>query len=543
MRVLELGIVFSVIFLLTIGLSLINSNFAYAEVGTVESYQKIDSLGKWFGQSVASIGDLDGDGIVDLAVGSHADLDGVSKEGMCTSSVGAVWILFLEQDGAIKSKQKISATEGNLPNILVNCSKFGKAVTGLGDLNKDGIEDIAVSTDQAIGTIGREIWILFLNEDGTVKNSKNLSSSLSTSEDRFWQTTSEEITVTNIGDLNNDGIQEIGIGSAYSRVDKEPLGSVWVVSLDKEGNVVSYKKITSNTGGLNEKLGNNNRFGSAISTIGDVNKDGITDIAVGQRLEDDGSNNQGAVWILFLNENGSVKDYQKISSKHGNFKGGLWENAQFGKSISKLGDIDGDAIPDIAVGSFDSIWILFLNGDGTVKSHQKISSLEGNFTGNIEEYDYFGESIGVLSSDNLDQSTTIIVGSPRHGYESPREDSGAVWLLDLHTNQISDFPGKSESLEELELGDLVQSSSSTQTDGFEYEKISPAKQIYFGVLPEDVKCRESLVLVLKSSSNSPACVKPETISKLIERGWAEMTRPPARVFGEPYLENVDEFGR
>lgn len=161
-----------------------------------------------------------------------------------------------------------------------------------------------------------------------------------------------------------------------------------------------------------------------------------------------------------------------------------------------------------------------MNGDGTVKSHQKISSLQGNFTGDIERYDYFGESLGVLSSEYPDQSTTLIVGSPRHGYETSREDSGAVWLLKLHTNKISDSQENLESFEgKLEPGDLDQSSRSTPIDGFEIEKFSPAKQINFGVLPEDVKCRESLVLVLKSISNSPACVKSESISKLIERGW------------------------
>ena len=50
----------------------------------------------------------------------------------------------------------------------------------------------------------------------------------------------------------------------------------------------------------------------------------------------------------------------------------------------------------------------------------------------------------------------------------------------------------------------------------------PLKQISNGVAPENVTCTEGLVIVLKSSNNSPACVKPATATKLIERGWANI---------------------
>jgi len=49
---------------------------------------------------------------------------------------------------------------------------------------------------------------------------------------------------------------------------------------------------------------------------------------------------------------------------------------------------------------------------------------------------------------------------------------------------------------------------------------SPLKQISDGVLPENVTCTEGLAIVLKSTDNSPACVKPQSVDKLIQRGWA-----------------------
>ena len=60
-------------------------------------------------------------------------------------------------------------------------------------------------------------------------------------------------------------------------------------------------------------------FGHDIESIGDIDGDGISDIAVGATNDDDGGPSHGAVYILFLNSDGTVKDSQKISSTEGNF--------------------------------------------------------------------------------------------------------------------------------------------------------------------------------------------------------------------------------
>ncbi len=47
---------------------------------------------------------------------------------------------------------------------------------------------------------------------------------------------------------------------------------------------------------------------------------------------------------------------------------------------------------------------------------------------------------------------------------------------------------------------------------------SPAKQLESGIAPEDIVCKEGLELIFKHD-NSPACVKPATAERLIQRGW------------------------
>lgn len=80
------------------------------------------------GSSVASLGDLDADAAVDLAVGARND------------GSGAVWILFRNADGTVKSPSKISNTQGGFAGVLDYLDNFGVATASLGDLDGDGIE-------------------------------------------------------------------------------------------------------------------------------------------------------------------------------------------------------------------------------------------------------------------------------------------------------------------------------------------------------------------------------------------------------------------
>jgi len=103
--------------------------------------------------------------------------------------------------------------------------------------------------------------------------------------------------------------------------------------------------------------------------MGDLDDDGIPDLAVGAGLHDDGGSNTGAVWILFLNSDGTVKSFERISDNAGGFKGKLDPGDQFGHSISRLDDHNGDGVVDLFVSAWNdddggfnrgAAWILFL---------------------------------------------------------------------------------------------------------------------------------------------------------------------------------------
>ena len=245
----------------------------------------------FFGASITSLGDLDGDGITDLAVGAE----------FAENVRGAVHVLLMRGDGSVKSSTKIASGTNGGPTLGLN-SFFGKSIASVGDLDGDGVTDLAVGalSDSMGGYSRGAVYMLMLNADGTVKDSTRIAH-----ETNGGPTLSDQdffgASITSLGDLDGDGITDLAVGAYGDPTggDGDFRGAVRVLMMNSDGTVKSGTKIASGTNG-GPTLGLNSFFGKSIASVGDLDGDGVTDLAVGARSDSMGGYNRGAVYMLML---------------------------------------------------------------------------------------------------------------------------------------------------------------------------------------------------------------------------------------------------
>ena len=394
-----------------------------------------------FGWSVASIGDLDGDGVTDIVAGATHD----QGEG---NNRGAVHIMFMKSDGSVKSIVEINDSTENGPT-LTNTDLFGHSVENLGDLNGDGVNDLAVGAvndDEGEGNNRGAVHIMFMKSDGSVKSAVEINDSTEngpdlSANDKFGSS------IANIGDLNGDEVNDLAVGATHDEDGGNNRGAVHIIFMKSDGSVKSAEEIDESTTN-GPTLSNNDKFGTSIANIGDLDGDGVNDLAVGAPFDDmdsagdpAGATNRGAVHIMFMKSDGSVKSIVEIndSTENGPVLSG---NDFFGESVENLGDLDGDGVNDLAVGASrdnaggakrGTIHVMYMNTDGTVKSTVEINDLTTNGPV-LRDTDRFGISIGEIGDFDGNCVNDLAVGAynddmDENGVVDGADDRGAVHII------------------------------------------------------------------------------------------------------------------
>jgi len=320
--------------------------------------------GEKLGYSVASVGDVNGDGIHDIITGAQYNDDGTGTD------AGAAYIFF----GATNLSGTFDMGGGvQSPDVTIlgkaGGDRLGISVSGAGDFNGDGFDDIIVGATKNADTFtsAGAAYIFFgaTNLSGTFDLGGGQSADVSV----LGKANGDNLgfSVSGAGDVNSDGFDDVIIGALTNNDGgSNNEGAAYIIfgattptaTFDLSG--VQSADVTM----LGKRVVD--LFGSGVSGAGDVNGDGFDDVIVGARQNDDGGGyggtgeNEGAAYIFYGASNLSgTKDTGSGDEDVAILGRGAGD--QLGRliqTISGVGDINDDGFDDIIVGAH-------LNDDGT----------------------------------------------------------------------------------------------------------------------------------------------------------------------------------
>jgi hypothetical protein len=365
----------------------LNSDWANMDEG--------NQAGAWFGRSVATAGDVNGDGYADVIVGAPFRTNGQSEE-------GEAYVWYGDPSSGISSIRDWD-DEGERVEAW-----YGWSVATAGDVNGDGYSDIIVGAPGVLDQAGRAYAYYgsagSLEETATWTKASNLANAL------------YGYSVGTAGDVNGDGYADVIVGSPWWDQGQALEGQAWVYMGQADGldTVPAWYKPSNEI---------NAQFGASVGTAGDVNGDGFDDVIVGAPGWSKVWDFEGAAFVYPGSSGGLATS--SLWSKRSN-----QQDAEFGTSVGTAGDVNGDGYADIIVGApfwqsggeeRGAVWLYYGSNGGP---H---SPPDWNTVGDQEEARY-GYAVGTAGDVNADGYSDVIVGAPYWSDQAIYPKEGRAWV-------------------------------------------------------------------------------------------------------------------
>ncbi len=276
------------------------------------------------GWSTASAGDVNGDGYDDILVGAYQNEAG-------GADAGAAYLLW----GPVVGSHDLSTADaifvGEEPG-----DEAGTTVAGAGDIDGDGYDDVLVGSrlNSEVFTNAGASYLVYGPVSGTVD--------LSSADAKFRGEDTDDMasTVASAGDVNGDGFGDIFIGAQGHNTAVPDAGAAYVVFGPVSGTIDLSTADVQLYGSAESAVA-----GFAVSSAGDVDDDGYSDLIVGAYLDDTAGSNAGITYLFF----GPLSGTMDLSDADALLFGVSPDRS--GRSLSSAGDTNGDGYDDLVIGA------------------------------------------------------------------------------------------------------------------------------------------------------------------------------------------------
>jgi len=400
-----------------------------------------ESLLDRFGWSVSGAGDVNGDGFDDLIIGGVYDDPNESNS-------GSAYVVFGKEDGhdATFDLGDVDGSNGFALFGVDEDDTAGWSVSGAGDVNGDGFDDVIVGASNADpnDTKTGASYVFFGKADGfaTTTNLEDLNGTdgfrlVGEAVDDFLG-----FSVSSAGDVNNDGFDDVIVGSFGADVNGSISGSSYIVFGKADGFTASIDlaDLDGTNGFRVDGEAVQDRAGESVESAGDINGDGFDDLIIGAWGADNNGGVSGSSYVVFGKADGfsASMELADLDGTDGFRLDGELNGHLSGTSVSGAGDVNGDGYDDLIIGAHGrdeygtrsgSSYVVFGKADGysAVVELKDLDGSDGFRLDGVAEQDQAGRSVSRAGDVNGDGFDDLIIAAP---FADPNgEDSGAAYLV------------------------------------------------------------------------------------------------------------------
>ena len=345
------------------------------------------------------------------------------RGGEATASVDLLVVPDLVPLGSVRGGVNGFAIDG-----VASDSGVGFSVAAGGDVNDDGLDDVILGAPGRAG-----VYVVFGKEDGDVVDLSDLENESGGGFLIVGTNNDDGVGVAVAGgiDVNDDGMDDIIIGAPESDVSAANAGFSYVVFGKADFTSVALSDLESESGGGFGIAGelNSDRSGSSVAAIGDVNDDGFDDVAIGAPEANPNGGDSGRVYVVFGTDGTDIVLLADVAVGTGGFPiDGTVASGFVGDTLSGVGDVDGDLVPDLLIGAQlegpnGTAYLVLGKDTGTAVLLNGSGSGAFAITGEGEGDDA-GSCVGPAGDVDGDGLADLVIGAHEAG-----NDAGAAYVV------------------------------------------------------------------------------------------------------------------